>query len=61
MVVDMPPGVPRRREFVPGVPRRREFVPLVFEFSGYVAKVARLHIKQWAESMRVQGVAGDSR
>jgi hypothetical protein len=39
--VDMPPGVQQRR---------REFVPLVFESSGYVAKLARVHIKQWVSS-----------
>ena len=38
LAVDLPPGVQRRREFV----------PLVFESSGYVAKVARLHIKAWS-------------
>jgi hypothetical protein len=42
LVVDLPPGVQRRREFV----------PLVFDSSGYVAKLARLHIKQWAEGRR---------
>jgi hypothetical protein len=48
LVVDWPPEVQKRRKFV----------PLVFESSGYVAKLARLHIKQWAHrTRRGQGVA----
>jgi hypothetical protein len=50
LVVDLPPGVQRRREFV----------PLVFESSGYVAKLARRHITEWAGgARRVQGREGE--
>ncbi len=32
----------------PGVQRLREFAPLVFESSGYVAKLARRYFTEWA-------------
>jgi hypothetical protein len=50
LVVDLPPGVQRRREFV----------PLVFESSGSVAKLARRYIAEWAgRARRAQGREGE--
>jgi hypothetical protein len=53
LVMDLPPGVQRRRECV----------PLVFESSGYVAKLARRCItEEWAgRARRAQGREGEKK
>jgi hypothetical protein len=48
LVADLPPGVQRRREFV----------PLVFESSGYVAKLAKRYIAEWARGSGREGRGG---
>ncbi len=49
LVVDLPPGVQRRRESM----------PLVFESSGYVAKLARRYIAEWAGRARREEGRGE--